>query len=417
MLRKIMTSLMALTIAFSIQATANAGGSDYTFTVTGGSGSTGDSFTAAALLDNVGADIQGWSLGICVDPAALTVDGAATGADTATSNDGDSPDFDQIGVFTTGATQGVVLCFIGCSVVGIVSDFEMMTMDVTIAGSSATTISFCDTNGTPPVSTVVVSGGASIPPTQNSGSVDVINPNQITASSSTAVLGGPASTTVSLVNVTMPAIDGVQANMTYDPSIGMLTGIAPDFAFEFWAIQDPTTTPGFIVFGGIADTGGDGTLDNLIPAAATTALFTVGWQTMAEGSMANDFVDGQGTPSQDNAVWAGQAFIDQPTLVGGTLTVVNFNPFTRGDCNSDGVVNIADGINLINWLFQPGSPEPLCDDACDSNDDGALDASDAIYCFNYRFLDGPAPLAPFPGADLDPTPGDGLGCNGDADDL
>ena len=180
MLRKIMTSLMALTIAFSIQATANAGGSDYTFTVTGGSGSTGDSFTAAALLDNVGADIQGWSLGICVDPAALTVDGAATGADTATSNDGDSPDFDQIGVFTTGATQGVVLCFVGCSVVGIVSDFEMMTMDVTIAGSSATTISSCDPLGTPPVSTVVVSGGATIPPTHNPGHAPVRNPNTTT---------------------------------------------------------------------------------------------------------------------------------------------------------------------------------------------------------------------------------------------
>ena len=416
MLRKIITSLVVLTIAFSIHATANAGGSGFTFSVTGGSGSTGDSFTSSAMLDNTGSDIQGWSFGVCIDPAALTINGAASGAGTATSNDGGTPDFDQIGVFSTGATQGVVLCFVGCSVVGLVSDFEMMTMDLTIAGASDTTISFCNTNGTPPVSTVVVTGGASVPPTQNSGSVDVINPNQLTASSSTAVLGGMAATTVSLVNVTMPAIDAVQANMTYDPSIGMLAGIAPDFAFDFWAIQDPTTTPGFIVFGGIADTGGDGTLDNLIPAAATTALFSVAWQTMAEGTMANDFVDGQGTPSQDNAVWAGQAFLDQPTLVGGTLTVVNFNPFIRGDCNSDSVVNIADGINLINYLFQLGT-EPDCDDACDSNDDGALDASDAIYCFNYRFLDGPAPMAPFPGADLDPTPGDGLGCNGDADDL
>jgi len=194
MLRKIMTSLVALTIAFSIHASVNAGGSDYTFTATGGSGSTGDSFTSAALLDNAGSDIQGWSLGMCVDPAALTVNGANSGADTATANDGDTPDFDQIGIFTTGATQGVVLCFVGCSVIGAVSDFEMMTMDLTIAGSSATTISFCDTNGTPPVSTVVVVGGASIPPAQNSASVDVINPNQITASSSTAVLGGAAST-------------------------------------------------------------------------------------------------------------------------------------------------------------------------------------------------------------------------------
>ncbi len=416
MLRKTMTSLMVLTIAFSVSSTVMAGGNDYTFSMTGGAGSTGDSFTAAAMLDNAGGEIQGWSLGVCVDPAALTVDGAGMGADTATAKNGGEPDFHQIGVFTTGATQGVVLCFTGCATIGAVSGFEMMTMDVTIAGSSDTSMDYCDTNGTPPVSTVVVVGGASIPPAQSSGSVDVINPNQLTASSSTAVLGGAASTTVSLVNVTMPAIDAVQVNISYDPAIASLAGIAPDFAFDFFAVQDPTTTPGYIVMGGLGDDGSDGTYDNLIPAGATTALFSVAWQTNAEGTMNSDFVDGVGSPSQDNAVWAGQGFLDQPTLVGGTLTVVNFNPFLRADCNSDDDVNIADGIYLVNHLFQ-GGPVPTCNDACDTNDDGSLDAADAIYIFNYRFLDGPAPMAPFPAADLDPTPGDGLGCNGDADDL
>ena len=98
------------------------------------------------------------------------------------------------------------------------------------------------------------------------------------------------------------------------------------------------------------------------------------------------------------------------------MTVVNFNSFVRGDCNNDSTVNIADGIYGINYLFQMG-PEPTCDDACDSNDDGGIDASDCIYIFNYRFLDGPGPEAPFPASDLDPTPGDGLGCDGDADDI
>ena len=40
-----------------------------------------------------------------------------------------------------------------------------------------------------------------------------------------------------------------------------------------------------------------------------------------------------------------------------------------------------------------------------------------IYIFNYRFLEGAAPLAPFPVAALDPTNGDGLGCDGAADDI
>ena len=38
--------------------------------------------------------------------------------------------------------------------------------------------------------------------------------------------------------------------------------------------------------------------------------------------------------------------------------------------------------------------------ACDANGDGMTDSSDAIYIFNYRFLDGPPPPAPFPGCDF-----------------
>ena len=418
MLRKFITNLMVLAIAFTVTTTANAGGGDYTFTVTDGAGSTGDDVTLAALLDNIGADVQGWSMGVCHPTDLLTINGATSGADTATSNEGGTPDFDQISVYSTGATQGVVLCFTGCAVIGIVSDFEMMTMDYTITGADDATVCFCDSEGTPPVATVVVSEGASIPPAQNCGTVDVINPNQFTASSSTAVLGDAAGTTVSLVNVTMPAIDAVQVNVSYDGSVAMLTGVTPMFAFEFFAVQDPTTTPGAIVFGGLADTGGDGTLDNQIPADATTALFSVDWLTTAEGSMDTGFVDGAGNPPQDNAVWAGQGFLSQPTLVGGTLTVVNFNSFLRSDCNGDDIVNIADGIFGINWLFDSSSSNvPTCEDACDSNDDGFIDASDCIFIFNYRFLDGPEPMAPFPAAGLDPTTGDGVGCDGDADDL
>jgi hypothetical protein len=95
---------------------------------------------------------------------------------------------------------------------------------------------------------------------------------------------------------------------------------------------------------------------------------------------------------------------------------VNFNEFLRSDCNNDTIVNIADGVYGLNYLFQSG-PDPFCDDACDSNDDGLIDASDMIYIFNYQFIEGPAPQPPFPVADLDPTPGDGLGCNGDADNI
>ncbi|MGE4612803.1 MAG: hypothetical protein AAEJ46_00470, partial [Planctomycetota bacterium] len=104
MLRKFITNLMVLAIAFTVTTTANAGGGDYTFTVSDGAGSTGDDITLAALMDNIGADVQGWSMGVCHPTDLLTINGATSGADTATSNEGDTPDFDEISVYSTGAT-------------------------------------------------------------------------------------------------------------------------------------------------------------------------------------------------------------------------------------------------------------------------------------------------------------------------
>ena len=82
-------------------------------------------------------------------------------------------------------------------------------------------------------------------------------------------------------------------------------------------------------------------------------------------------------------------------MVGGFVTCAGGVSFIRGDCNDDGLVNLADGIYLINAMFL-GGPALHCDAACDANGDGLLDSSDAIYIWNYRFLDGPPPPAPFP---------------------
>lgn len=82
--------------------------------------------------------------------------------------------------------------------------------------------------------------------------------------------------------------------------------------------------------------------------------------------------------------------------------------FTRGDCNTDGVVNMADAIKIMRFLFQ-GFPGSACIDACDFNDDGIIDIGDVIFLLNYIFLDGPEPFGPFPNCGEDETE-DGLGC-------
>ena len=62
----------------------------------------------------------------------------------------------------------------------------------------------------------------------------------------------------------------------------------------------------------------------------------------------------------------------------------------RGDANRDGVIDIADLLYLINYLFIDGSaPEPL--EAGDANCDEVVDVGDVVYLINYLFLGGAPP--------------------------
>ncbi len=68
--------------------------------------------------------------------------------------------------------------------------------------------------------------------------------------------------------------------------------------------------------------------------------------------------------------------------------------FLRGDPNRDGVVNLADGIATLNYLFTGGTLS--CAEAADFDGGGAIDLGDAISIFSYLFQSGVEPSAPFP---------------------
>ena len=92
----------------------------------------------------------------------------------------------------------------------------------------------------------------------------------------------------------------------------------------------------------------------------------------------------------------------------------------RGDANSDGSINLTDGVIPLLYLFSGGA-EPTCMDAADTNDTGAIEITDAIIVFSWLFSGGAAPASPSPtspgylvtdcGADLSE---DGLGCESSA---
>ncbi|MFN0058767.1 MAG: choice-of-anchor Q domain-containing protein [Planctomycetota bacterium] len=78
-------------------------------------------------------------------------------------------------------------------------------------------------------------------------------------------------------------------------------------------------------------------------------------------------------------------------------------PFTRGDTNDDGGVDISDAVWLLNYLFLAGALN--CEAAGDINDDDTLNLADAITLLGVLFAGGsPTALSPICGADA--TPGD-----------
>jgi hypothetical protein len=62
-----------------------------------------------------------------------------------------------------------------------------------------------------------------------------------------------------------------------------------------------------------------------------------------------------------------------------------------GDANDDDDVNVSDAVNIINYIFIPGSPapDPLC--VANANGDESVNVSDAVYIINYVFMGGGAP--------------------------
>lgn len=93
-------------------------------------------------------------------------------------------------------------------------------------------------------------------------------------------------------------------------------------------------------------------------------------------------------------LWIGSAPVPEAEAVG----------IPRGDCDGNGVLNIADAVLILNILFpSPPPPPPVpipCrlgpGSPCDVNNSGALDIADAVYLLSYLFVGGPPPALPNP---------------------
>jgi len=64
--------------------------------------------------------------------------------------------------------------------------------------------------------------------------------------------------------------------------------------------------------------------------------------------------------------------------------------FVRGDANGDGLIDLADIVHLVNYLYRNGDPpSPL--ESGDADCDGIVDVADVVYLVNYLYRSGDPP--------------------------
>lgn len=410
---------------------------DSQLNIGGGEGSTGDVFTVPVTLDN-DIEVQGWSYGICHDLENLALLGAVDGATTLTVNAGSPPDFNQINIEADGLTVGVVISFLGTSILPVGSGHELLLADYEITGVPdvdpiIASACFCDTLGVPAVMTLLVSGGQSIVPLQECGDFTIAPPPDYCLDLSCE--GG--TTDASLSWSECSAFDYFLLHRegeliaTFDPGSNEFfdPGLAPgSYVYQLIgvAFPDPVGTPEILV----------ATCEvQIIPVTVATidppSGHYLGGETLTitgTGFMAapDTSVSIGGIPADeivildDNSLTCvappstngiGTVGLDvQNSLGSDNITDAYLYGFKRGIVNGDSRIDVGDPVFQLEWLFLDGSA-PACIDAADTDDNGMIDIGDAIYVLMFLFRDGQPPAEPFLVAGLDETDNDPYGCD------
>ncbi|MBI4585034.1 MAG: hypothetical protein HY717_13560 [Planctomycetes bacterium] len=133
-------------------------------------------------------------------------------------------------------------------------------------------------------------------------------------------------------------------------------------------------------------------------ASFSTGVYTVSRRLLSSGRTYRLRVSSAGLPSALSPPFT--VFADR-TLTGFNLALLP--KVSRGDCDSDGRMDLSDPIALLSFLFRRGAAPP-CLEACDFNGDRGLDLADAVFLLLHLFRGAPPPGFPaFPRCE--PMPG------------
>ena len=118
-----------------------------------------------------------------------------------------------------------------------------------------------------------------------------------------------------------------------------------------------------------------------------------------------DNINGTGGVFLSNRVVIGNQSIPPVLTYPGQVCVPATALFIRGDSNNDGIVDVADPIFSLHYLFTDGV-QPSCMDAADADDDGFYNITDVVFTLYFVFGIGIAPPYPYPECGLEDYPGD-----------
>ena len=435
-------NVIAALLVCSISFGGNLLAQDPTFVFSGGDQSVPASGGQASfsldvnLLQSTGLieETRGFSFSAAHDSAVLSVVPNGTGAYVPETlgplnalNGGGGPDFIQGEIFPDGVTCGVIYAFTAVSqtisydvakpVIRI--NYETVPGALTgVTGDLVTQITQGAGLGTPPTATVVVVGaGTSAPANFETSNITIQTspPLSFTCSADDAEstfngVSGEGSATVGvsivenlLAGASASATQGFSMGLSFDASLLTATGVTQGATLsaleggngaEFFQVD---LLSGGLTVGVIYDFQGQ----SPIPFGSADQVLTIDFDTVAAnlaGTAPGDIVSTTLTPVEGlgptgvTLVMVVDGTSVSMTAESGTLSLTSLGGFDRGDCNADGLFDLADVIKLLSGLF---SGDPIsCQDACDGNDDELLDIADAIKLLSVLFSgDTPPPGA------------------------
>jgi hypothetical protein len=402
----------------------------------GGSPSNDTNGGAARVMLRNCADVEGYVVALCHDPADLTLESIAVG-DAANAA---GAEFSASEIFDGGGTLGVILDveppFDGQVLAPGTNNIAIYTYSAIDSDNErTTTLEFCDgALGDPLKDNVIVVGGLSVGEADGLVLTDgtyAINAEAPPPPSVTTYAcggpGGPGDVTASVggsadvcFHILNPSdhIQGFSMAVSYDASLSAgdtfdTSGtILEAIGAEFVSLSADNAASNLVI-GVLVDALPPFDGATVPPLATYQRMGCVEFSVAADDALCGqslgvgftDGVDGgSGVPAKNLVSIENQASAPQQAI-DCNVVVVGEEVFFRGDCNFSGegmgmAVNIADAAATVSFLFPTFSPfDPPCLDACDCNDDGRIDLADVMCSLGYQFSSGAAP----------PPPGSGLG--------